>query len=497
VTSLAAPVESRSRAGSAVARSVLFLVLGQIATAAISFGVTALLARHLGAHDYGVFYLAATLVQTAFFLVDLGQEYYLVGRVAVEPRVAGTLLGSGGALRLLAGLAVFPVLGALAALLDYPETTRDAITLTIGVFLAGTIGDGIYLVMRGLERMDLEAALRVASKLAMGIATVIAVLTGGSIEAILTLQIVGALAVLPVYFIALRSVGLARPRFSRGAAAVILSGGAPFLLLAVAVNAQPSIDALLLSVLTPASVMGWYAAATKLVGLLIFPANMVGAGLYPTLSRLGYHDRARFEQLVAAALRVAVLLGVLAAAGTYLFADAAIAIVYGSEGFGAAASNLRVLAGNLPLLFIDITLGAAIMAAGIRRQWIVAKVASLVVAAGVGLALVPPAQSIYGNGGLGCAAAAIASELVMFTAGVLLVPLREIRLVRVLGKDLACCAAAAMAMAGSAWLLRGATPLLAMAVASVTYLAATYVFGAIRRDDVRFLGEVIRLRSSA
>ena len=476
---------------------MLFLVVGQLATAAISFGVTALLARHLGAHDYGVFFLAATLVQTAFFLVDLGQEYYVVGRVAVEPASAATLLGSGSALRLLAGLTVFPVLWALGALLQYPETTRDAIALTIGAWLFVALGDGIHLVMRGLERMDLEALLRVASKLVIAIATVLAVLGGGGLEAILAVQIAGAAGVLPLYYLALRRVGLARPRWSSPTAAAILSGGAPFLLWAVAVNAQPTIDALLLSVLAPPSVTGWYGAATKLIGILIFPATIVGAGLFPTLSRLRFQDPARFEQLVAAALRAAVLLGVLSAAGTYLFADAAIAIVYGTEGFQEAASNLRVLAGNLPLLFVDITLGAAIMAAGIRRPWIAAKVASLVVAALVGLALIPVAQSIYGNGGLGCAAAAIASELVMFAAAFALAPLRELQLARALGKDFARCAVAAVAMAASAWLLRGVAPIAGMAAAATVYLATAYLIGALRRDDLRFLREVVRLRSSA
>jgi hypothetical protein len=36
-----------------------------------------------------------------------------------------------------------------------------------------------------------------------------------------------------------------------------------------------------------------------------------------------------------------------------------------------------------------------------------------------------------------------------------------------------------------------------MAGAVVAYLVTSYLLGAIRREDVRFLGEVIRLRTSA
>lgn len=59
---------------------------GQLATAAVSFAVTALLARSLGARDYGVFYLAATLVQSAFVLADFGHEYYIVTSCRIELR---------------------------------------------------------------------------------------------------------------------------------------------------------------------------------------------------------------------------------------------------------------------------------------------------------------------------------------------------------------------------------------------------------------------------
>lgn len=482
----------RPQEGPAVARSVLFLVAGQVATAAISFGVTALLARHLGAGDYGIFFLAATLVQTAFVLVDLGQEYYLVRRIAVQPDDTRTLLGTGGALRLVVALATFPLLAGLAALLGYPDATRHAIALTVVVFGVGSIGDGVHLVLRGLERMDLEAALRVASKLAIGVATVVAVLAGGRLEAILGMQIVGSVAVVPVYYLALRRLRLTPPRLSLAATRSIVTGGAPFLLWALLVNAQPAVSALLLSVLAPPDVMGWYAAAFRLIGLLIFPATLVGVALYPPLSRLQVQSAARYHDLVASSLRATVLLGVLSAAGSYLFADAGVALVYGA-GFDAAAGNLRVFAAYLPVVFVDITLGAAIMAAGGQRAWIFAKFAALLVATGGGLVLIPLTQSGYGNGGLGCAAATVVSEGVMLAAALALVP----GVAAGLARDLARATAAALSMAAVAWLLRS-TPLWVGASAAVSaYLATLVLLGAVRREDLRFLVDVMRLRPPA
>src|SRR5262249_17556120 len=80
-----AAIEGHSSAdagGALVARNALWLVVGQMVTAALSFAVAALLARHLGAEGYGVFYLAGAFVETAFVFVECGQDYSIVRTVA-------------------------------------------------------------------------------------------------------------------------------------------------------------------------------------------------------------------------------------------------------------------------------------------------------------------------------------------------------------------------------------------------------------------------------
>jgi O-antigen/teichoic acid export membrane protein len=490
ISATPAPAMANSPEGPGVARNTLFLVAGQLATAAVSFAVTAILARHLGARDYGVFYLAATLVQSAFVFVDLGQQYYVVARIAKKPSEAAGLLGTGLAIRLLGAIATYPLLAVLAALLDYPESTRQAISLTVIFFLLCSIGDGVSIILRGLERMDREAALRVASKTLVGVAIGLAVIGNGRLTAVLLAQILGAAAAVTVYWFSARRFGMMWLWPSPSTAASILSGGAVFLLWSVVVNAQSSIDALLLSVLAPTKVIGWHGAAWKVVGMLTFPANVLAAALYPTLARL--YGSAKYGELLEDVLRATVLFGFLAATGTVLFADTAIALIYGGDVFGPAAGNLRVLAAYVPLVFVDITLGAAIMAARAMRPWILAKLGSVLVAAGVSVVLIPLSQSSLGNGGLGCAAGTVAAELVMFIAALFLVPVDRARLAVKLSKEIGRGATAAVAMAVAAWMMRDAAPLASMAIALTTYFANVFLLGAIRREDIRLLRDIVR-----
>ena len=276
----------------------------------------------------------------------------------------------------------------------------------------------------------------------------------------------------------------------------ILAGGVPFVVWAIVVNAQPTIDAVLLSVLAPTSVIGWYAASWKLAGILIFPATMLAAALYPALSRLHPQSSARYGELMDAALRATVLVGVLSAAGTYLFADAAVAVIYGPVGFEPAADNLRILAVYLLLVFVNITLGAAIMAGGAQTRWIVAKLLSVVLATALSVVLVPLAQGRSGNGGLGCATAMAVSEVLMFIAAIRLVPADRTRLARELGKNLGRGLAGAVAMAASAmWFNLG--PVGRVPIAVLAYVASICLLGGIGREDRRLFLDMVRLRSTA
>ena len=82
----------------------------------------------------------------------------------------------------------------------------------------------------------------------------------------------------------------------------------------------------------------------------------------------------------------------------------------------------------------------------------------------------------------------------MFIAGLLLVSVDRVRLAVSLSKDFARGAAAAAAMAVAAWTARGIGPLASMAIAVTTYFASVCLLGAIRREDVRFVRDLARLR---
>src|SRR5256885_15377467 len=116
-----------------------------------------------------------------------------------------------------------------------------------------------------------------------------------------------------------------------------------------------------------------------MLGPLPSPAGIAGVALYPTLARFA-GDVGALRSKARDALRLVLLLGALACAGTVLYADVAVSLVYSREGFEPAIDVLRALGPYLFLMFVNILLGSAILAIGrARAAFTVAKFVALAI----------------------------------------------------------------------------------------------------------------------
>jgi O-antigen/teichoic acid export membrane protein len=329
----------------------------------------------------------------------------------------------------------------------------------------------------------------------VAVSTVVAVALGGGLNGVIEAQILGGAGALVIYVVIAHRLRIARLRVRARVAASILRGSAPFLLWTIVMTCDASVHAVMLSKLAPGEVVGWYAAATRFSSVLIFPATILAAALYPTLSRLFIEQPESYRRFVQSALRAMFLLGALGAGGTLLFADDAVVLVYGQRAFGPAAATLRVLALYIFLDFVNITLGTAIMAANRQTPFIYAKGLCILLVISLNSLLIPLCQTRLANGSLGSAITSAAAEIVMLGAGLLLVPRGT--LAPALLRDLARAVAAMAVMAGVTHLLGDVFPGGGIALGVLTYVAVVVGLGGVRREDVALLRSAVRLRSRA
>jgi O-antigen/teichoic acid export membrane protein len=277
------------------------------------------------------------------------------------------------------------------------------------------------LVFRGLERMDHDALVSVLAKALTVAFTVAALALGGRLLAAILGQAAGGAGALAVAVLLLARQRVRPAAPAAGTAGELVVAGAPLLAMNLLIAVQPYLDAVLLSKLAAPTAVGWFGAAKYFMGTLLAPAAILGAAAYPRLSRAA-SDPPALRRELRAAMRPLLGLGALGAAGTFLFADLAVTIVYGEAGYGPTATLLRVFAPALPLFYVDWLLTYVLLAAGEARRFAVAKLLAVAVGALLELLLIPTFEARLGNGGVAVVLAFGASELVVLGAALWLVP---------------------------------------------------------------------------
>lgn len=486
----AASIEPRR----AVARNALNLVLGQAATTALAIVLNAALGRYLGAKDFGLLYLISTMSTFAYVFAEWGQPFFVIRQVARDPGSSAALLGTALALRV--GFAILVTLPAwlVGWALGYELSTRWLAVFLILATLPLFLAQGCGMVFRARDQMGLDATVSVSNK-AMALALTLPALSLGlGIPGVVVAQGIAGLAALGMaLFLYRRQDGVPLHASSR-IARDLLAGGAPILAMTAAISVQPYLDVVILSKLAPVVVVGWFGAAKSILGTLMAPATILGAAAYPSIARASA-DPVALRKEVRSALRPLLWLGGLAGTGTYLFAATVVGLIYGSRGFGPAATILEVFAPGLFLLFIDILLGNVIYASGRGTGFAVAKILSVVVGTGLDIALIPIFQERFNNGGIGVMVAFALSEVVVFIGSMFVLRRGTLTL------ETALDVGRAVGAAGATVLLFRMLPLLppwvGIPLCVVAFAVASFLLGLMGWRDLALLSTVLRRRPSA
>src|SRR5712671_5997461 len=253
----AAPLEAPApaRAGALVARNMLALVFSQFVTTPVSIVVNAVLARSLGAADFGVIYFANTVLLVAFLFVEWGSQF-LAGEVARNRSKAGELFGAAAAQRLAFSVVVVPLIPRASALLGYDGRVESVLMLCAGRMAIASIGSLCSAIFRGFERLSWHARTAVFGNVLEAAVLVPTLLLGGRLRAALIAQLVAACVTTLVQIALLLQLGMGRPQWKPRMIPALLQGGLGFLVLDLVVRLQPYVDATFLSKLARPEALG-------------------------------------------------------------------------------------------------------------------------------------------------------------------------------------------------------------------------------------------------
>lgn len=477
-----------------VFRQASVLVLARAVATPLSILLNAIAARAIGPGAFGRYYQALTFASFIFLFVEWGQPNVLIARVAVRPAAAGELLGSAIVSRICAALLAGAAAPLICALAGYDREFEAILGLAMlgGAFM--TVAAAYQDALRGLERADLAAASYLGWQLLSTVVSVPTLLLGGGLRGFLVAQAAcAAAAALFMWKIAPR-LGVSGLSVRWSVIKDLAGAGRSFLVFGLVLMLQPMVDATLLSKLSTPASMGWYAAAGKLVGALLFPASALVTALYPTLCRLRLQDMDEYRSTAADALYAVSIVVVPVALGCALFPDLGVAI-FGQRRYGPAADDLRMLAPYLFLVYFSMPIGSCLVSCGRQTAWTLLQFLSVLVNAVLDPLLIGWFQRRGGNGGLGVCVATVASEILVVIGGIWLLP------GGILGKIPRRKVSAAL-VAGAAMILVAVSSaalnlILRALLSTLAYLLCLGLLGGVSLSQLRSLLQIMRRQRPA
>lgn len=463
-------------AGHIVGRGMLALVLSQLITTPVSMTVQALIARRLGAGPFGAIYFATAALGVWLLVVEWGGHAQVAAEVARDRRAGARVFASGMLLRLLFAAVVLALIPWFGRRMGYDDAVRLALSMVSMKLALQGLGALCLAVVRGFEKVHWQAGSAVFGNLTEAALVVVALMGGGGLREVLLAQVVAAAITLAVQIGMVVRLRLGAWRPDMSTAWSILRGGFSFLMLDLVLRLQPFVDATFMERLAPPEALGWHSAASRIAGVLVFPALTLNFALYPTLARLWSTDRPTYDSLVRLGLRTVTILGMLAGTGTALFAPWAVAWIYGNAEYAPAGASLSIMSVFILLVYGTIILGPSIAAAGRQWLWCAAQSLCLLVSVVLDPILIPWTQRVYGNGSLGVSIAVGVAEVAMVGLGLFILPAGVLN--RAMGRTLVRCLTAA----GASVVV--ALPLLGVPIVAVPATVLVYFV------TLRFLGEL-------
>ncbi|MEO8298139.1 MAG: oligosaccharide flippase family protein [Burkholderiales bacterium] len=365
----------------------------RLAMAVLNYGLFWVLSHRFDAAELGGY----SVLMNLFFLLQmlplLGLSAPLARRIAGEPASLAAEFSNALAF----ALPVAAVLGAgivVVGLVGYEQALHPSFVL-LGLALLPT---GWTLVaemsLLGRERMSLVARAQAFESLGRAVLAIAAVEAGG-----------GLTAVFGVFF-ALRCAAAlwyawqpALPRFDRAQLSRLLwrrnwCEVPVFLGIAVAAAVATRIDLIVLAQLAGLQAAGIYAAASRLYEATLMLPTVAAMVMLPALARLYRGDRARFDAMLLAALRLSLGAGFAVALAVAALAEPLIGLLYAPH-LAAAAPVLRWLIFAAVLTTADQLLSSTMIAAQAQHDDLRTMLIA-VAALALGLALLVPTQGALG-----------------------------------------------------------------------------------------------------
>jgi O-antigen/teichoic acid export membrane protein len=366
-----------SAAGPAAARGGGLRVGGYLIGVLVSTLSAALLFRHLGKTNVGLYTLAVSLVAIVGAFSDLGLTAIGVREISTLPpeegwSLARDLLGLRITLTVI-GVAVVTVVAWLA----YSDTLAAGVALAGIGLLVQAVQDNFSIPLTVGLRLGWVAALDLTRQLLTTLLTIALVLLGAGLVPFLGISIPVGLVVLPATVLLVRGVRTLAPAFDWRRWRRLVGAMVPFAVAVAASALYLRVALLLVSALSDRTQLDYFGVSFRIVEVLTLIPALLASSAFPIFARAASSDHDRLGYGLGRVFEVSLILGAWVAVSIAVGAPLAIAVIGGPE-FKDAAPVLAVQGVTLGAMFVSLVWANGLLSLGLYHKIMVLNVSALI-----------------------------------------------------------------------------------------------------------------------
>jgi O-antigen/teichoic acid export membrane protein len=362
--------------------------LSRLIIGGISLVVVGLLTRYLGPSGYGNYSLILAYLYIFTALADLGLNTVLVREISREGADEKYITGNIFTLRLICSV-FFLTLGIIISLsLNYPLQIKIGIAIASLFAIFSSLSQVIIGVFQKYLRVYYVSVADIIARAIQLLLLLLLVRAGtGFITFIWLLVFSEAIHFLMIMLLSNRIIPI-KLEFDFNYWWKIIKNSLPIAVSLVFVLLYFKMDTVLLSLMKPASDVGIYSVAYKILEVIIFlPALYIGL-IMPTLSRHAFGSREEFIKTYRQSFDILSIFAIPAMVFIYLRATDIIRIVGGS-GYGQSVDVLKVLSVAIMLIFFGNLAGNALVALNLQKKGMWVYFIGAIFNVGANLLLIP------------------------------------------------------------------------------------------------------------
>ena len=415
-----------------IAKNISVMVLAEVFGFGLNFVLVVIIARYLGAVQFGKYSFVMAFVWVFQIIADSGLSNIMIREIAVNRENLEYQLGVTKSLMWVFSILTFAVIALGVYLLNPEMVVKDAIYVMGLAVLATVHAVGYSSVFRALEEMEYNAIGFVLHK-ALLLALVMAVikLRMGLVQ-IAGAYLISNISLWVMYYV-ITSLRYQRPRVRVDVRAwwYLLSEAIPIGIASILRKISWQIDILILSAIGSTLSVGLFSAPYKVVQSINMLPLAISMPLFPFYSRLAKSSSKELFAAYEKSLRLMCLLSIPLVVILAAFSHSIVSLVFGRE-FQRSHAALEILSVTILFLFPTSQFIYLFSALGRQRLYTICSLVSLGANILIDFILIPRFDFI------GACLGTLIAEMLLFAMGMYYVKTieKDVSFMRALWKPL-------------------------------------------------------------